>query len=137
MMRGAELLFAALFSILFLGRRLNRLHVAGIACCLTGLVLVGAASAHSGSGGSKQVSPGRVLLGMGLIIVSQGVQAAQVTFEDFFMSGLDITPLRIVAFEGIFGLGLMTGELLILYCCLPLLTLHCCLQLLLTLHCCL
>ena len=37
-----------------------------------------------------------MLLGMGLIIASQCVQAAQVTFEDFFMSDMDIAPLKIV-----------------------------------------
>lgn len=34
MMRGAEMLFAALFSLLFLGRRLNLLHLGGIMCCV-------------------------------------------------------------------------------------------------------
>ena len=33
MMRGAEMLFAALFTLLFLGRQLNRLHLLGILCC--------------------------------------------------------------------------------------------------------
>ncbi len=30
-------------------------------------------------------SPGQILLGMVLIIASQAVQAAQITFEDYFM----------------------------------------------------
>ncbi len=34
MMRGAEMLFAALFSVLFLGRSLNRFHMGGIGCCV-------------------------------------------------------------------------------------------------------
>ena len=33
MMRGAEMLFAALFAILFLHRSLNRFHYYGITCC--------------------------------------------------------------------------------------------------------
>lgn len=41
----------------------------------------------------------------------QAVQAAQLTFEDFFMSDLDIEPMKIVGFEGLFGvigtLGIM------------------------------
>lgn len=34
MMRGAEMLFAAVFALLFLGRRLNLLHLLGILCCV-------------------------------------------------------------------------------------------------------
>jgi hypothetical protein len=34
MMRGAEMLFAALFSVLFLKRHLNKFHYLGILCCV-------------------------------------------------------------------------------------------------------
>lgn len=34
MMRGAEMLFAALFAVLFLHRRLNKYHLLGILCCV-------------------------------------------------------------------------------------------------------
>lgn len=34
MMRGAEMLFAAVFSVVFLHRTLNRLHLLGILCCV-------------------------------------------------------------------------------------------------------
>ncbi len=34
MMRGAEMLFAALFAVLFLKRHLNKFHYGGILCCV-------------------------------------------------------------------------------------------------------
>jgi hypothetical protein len=34
MMRGAEMLFAALFAVTFLGRKLNKYHLLGIFCCI-------------------------------------------------------------------------------------------------------
>ena len=34
MMRGAEMLFAALFAVIFLHRALNRFHLLGILCCV-------------------------------------------------------------------------------------------------------
>ena len=37
MMRGAEMLFAALFSVVFLHRTLNKFHFGGIACCVVRL----------------------------------------------------------------------------------------------------
>lgn len=110
MLRGAEMLFAALFAVVFLKRTLNKFHFAGIACCIAGISLVGASSMASaaknvgssdlGSQSSLEsgisdttylqdskvtTSPGQILLGMVLIIASQAVQAAQITFEDYFM----------------------------------------------------
>ena len=34
MLRGAEILFSALFAVLFLKRKLNRLHYGGVVCCM-------------------------------------------------------------------------------------------------------
>ncbi|GAB4819565.1 hypothetical protein N2152v2_006611 [Parachlorella kessleri] len=109
MMRGAEMLFAALFTVVFLKRSLNRFHLMGIGCCVLGITLVGAASLLSGEGSSThEVSQSQMLLGMFLIIASQAVQAAQITFEDFFMADLAIPPLKIVGYEGLFGaLGML------------------------------
>lgn len=53
MMRGAEMIFAALLAVTVLRRRLNRLHYLGLTCCVGGIVLVGLASVFSGSGGSQ------------------------------------------------------------------------------------
>ncbi|KAL4445807.1 hypothetical protein ABPG77_009006 [Micractinium sp. CCAP 211/92] len=108
MMRGAEMLFAALFAVIFLRRSLNRYHYAGIGCCVLGIALVGTSSMLSGEGSaSHPVSQEAMLLGMGLIIASQCVQAAQITFEDFFMADLAIPPLKIVGYEGVLGAATM------------------------------
>ena len=42
----------------------------------------------------------------------QAVQAAQITFEDYFMADLAIEPLQIVGWEGIFGTFFMIAILL-------------------------
>ncbi|KAL4425802.1 hypothetical protein ABPG75_009818 [Micractinium tetrahymenae] len=108
MMRGAEMLFAALFAVIFLRRSLNRYHYAGIGCCVLGIALVGTSSMLSGEGSaSHTVSQEAMLMGMGLIIASQCVQAAQITFEDFFMADLAIPPLKIVGYEGVLGAATM------------------------------
>lgn len=51
------------------------------------------------------------MVGMALIIISQAVQAAQLTFEDFFMADMNIEPMKIVGYEGVFG---AIGTLLIM-----------------------
>lgn len=50
-MRGAEMLFAALFAVIFLRRSLNRWHYGGIGCCVLGIALVGVSSMLSGEAG--------------------------------------------------------------------------------------
>lgn len=113
MMRGAEMLFAALFSVLFLHRSLNKYHLSGIACCVVGIAMVGISSLQSGtSSASHPVSEWQMLAGMALIVASQAVQAAQITFEDFFLSSMDISPLKIVGFEGLWGSAAMVLILL-------------------------
>ena len=50
MMRGAEMLFAALFAVTFLKRHLNKYHYMGILCCG---VRRGAVAAVGGAGGGS------------------------------------------------------------------------------------
>eukprot|EP00891_Asterochloris_glomerata_P001583 jgi/Astpho2/1583/Aster-07912 len=113
MMRGAEMLFAALFAVVFLKRKLNKFHFGGILCCVVGIMLVGLSSVLSGEGSSThEISPQKMLLGMALIVMSQAVQAAQITFEDHFMADLDVAPLKIVGYEGLFGSIVMMAVML-------------------------
>lgn len=112
MMRGAEMLFAALFSVLFLKRHLNKFHYLGILCCVVGIALVGMSSLLSRNGSKTDVSAKDMILGMALIVASQAVQAAQITFEDFFMANLQIAPLKIVGYEGLFGTIAMVAVML-------------------------
>ena len=78
-----------------------------------GIGMVGCSSLLSGEGSSTHpVSTEQMLMGMGLIVASQAVQAAQLTFEDFFMADLDMDPMKIVGFEGVFGTAMMLFILL-------------------------
>ncbi|EIE24529.1 hypothetical protein COCSUDRAFT_65401 [Coccomyxa subellipsoidea C-169] len=120
MMRGAEMFFAAIFSVLFLHRRLNKFHLLGIFCCVVGIGLVGMSSVLHGGGSTQvEISPEQMLLGMGLIVASQAVQAAQLTFEDYFMADLAVPPLLIVGWEGVFGTAIMVFLMLPIVYFLP------------------
>lgn len=70
MLRGAEILFSAIFGVAFMKRSLNKFHYGGIAGCLAGICLVGASSLLSPSGGGSS-DTGMVLLGMALIVIAQ------------------------------------------------------------------
>mmetsp|Transcript_5803 Transcript_5803/g.7837 ORF Transcript_5803/g.7837 Transcript_5803/m.7837 type:complete len:451 (+) Transcript_5803:106-1458(+) len=112
MLRGAELVFAAIFAIVFLKRKLNLVHLAGISLTIVGIACVGGSSLLSGAGEKKGETPQTVLLGMGLVVISQMVQAIQLTFEDYFMSDLNLEPLQVVGFEGLYGVILMLGVMM-------------------------
>lgn len=70
MLRGAEILFSAIFAVTFLKRKLYKLHYIGIAFCLAGITMVGASSLLTPSGDATS-DAGKVLLGMALIVVAQ------------------------------------------------------------------
>ncbi len=51
--------------------------------------------------------------------VTQAVQAAQLTFEDYFMADLAVPPLLIVGWEGVFGTAIMVFLMLPIVYFLP------------------
>ncbi|EIE22282.1 hypothetical protein COCSUDRAFT_42626 [Coccomyxa subellipsoidea C-169] len=90
MLRGAEILFSAIFAVAFLKRSLNRRHYIGIAFCLVGISMVGASSLLKPTeGGSGDAG--------------KAVQAAQVVMEDYAMSNVGLAPLQVVGYEGVLG----------------------------------
>jgi drug/metabolite transporter (DMT)-like permease len=107
MLRGAELVFAAIFSIAFLKRKLNYMHLNGLLLSVLGVACVGGSSLLSGAGAKDGESQEDVMYGMGLVVLSQMVQAVQLTFEDYFLADLRMAPLQVVGFEGLYGMLLM------------------------------
>jgi drug/metabolite transporter (DMT)-like permease len=174
MLRGAVILWNTLFGVLFLGKRLNRLHYTGLLLAVTGIVIVGAASLlaeHAKSGGGvlapppvsffppppppslgpvpapgPSPSPSRqqqhagfslraalspqartaalrsgdpdaasarwVIVGMGMIVVSQLIQAAGMTMEEFVLRKYELSSTQLVGYEGGVGVLLMAGVFL-------------------------
>jgi len=108
MLRGASIIFCAIFSITFLKRKMYSFNWLGLALCVGGVVTVGAANVLGGSGGSSNSGgAGGLLLGMGLVLLGQVVQAAQVIAEEWLMKDVDLPPMQIIGFEGMWGIILM------------------------------
>jgi drug/metabolite transporter (DMT)-like permease len=112
MMRGAEMIFAAVFGVTFLRRRLNKLHFTAILMSVTGILLVGSASILAGEVHGAG-TPTEQFLGMSLIVLAQATQAAQITVEDLFMSDLGMDDAQVVGMEGLWGTAM---TLIILAC---------------------
>jgi len=110
LLRGAEMVFAALFAVIFLRRRLWCFHWLGVALCVVGIICVGLASVwgdSSAGGGGEGSSAGMLLVGMGLALGGQVVQAAQVVAEEWLLKDCDLPGLQIVGFEGVWGFLIM------------------------------
>lgn len=101
MLRGAMLVWTALLSILFLGRRLTLFNYGGIILCVAGIVLVGLANAWAED---NPRSRSDTVFGIVVILLGQVLQAAQVVMEEFLLRDLQMSSVRVVAWEGVFGI---------------------------------
>lgn len=114
LLRGAEMVFAALFAVIFLGRKLYVFHWLGVGFCTVGIVLVGLASVwgapeakSEGDGAAAGGGSEFLLFGMALALAGQVVQAAQVIAEEWLLNDVDLPGLQIVGFEGFWGILIM------------------------------
>jgi len=118
MLRGSSIVFAAVFSIVFLKRKMFSFNWLGLILCVLGVTLVGLANVLGISGNSSDdtssgsADASRLLLGMSLVILGQVVQAAQIIAEEWLMKDVDLPPMQIIGLEGFWGILMM---LLIVY----------------------
>jgi drug/metabolite transporter (DMT)-like permease len=105
MLRGSEIVFAAIISVPGLGAKLYCYHWIGILLCMIGICLVGWAnvlnSQSTASGASASTSD--ALFGMALVVAAQVVQAAQMVVEEKLLKDVMLPPMKIVGYEGVWG----------------------------------
>ncbi|XP_011270421.1 hypothetical protein, variant [Capsaspora owczarzaki ATCC 30864] len=106
MLRGASVLFTALFSVLFLRRRLRIHHYIGLYLVVTGITIVGVASVVFGDDNNESSS--NMVLGIVLVIAAQVVVATQFIVEEKFIGKYSVPPIAVVGSEGIFGLVIVS-----------------------------
>ncbi|KAA8497787.1 Solute carrier family 35 member F6 [Porphyridium purpureum] len=100
MLRAGQLVFTALLSVIFLKRRLDIFNVGGIllACC--GIALVGFANVISQTNDEDKANQ---LFGVCIILCGQVLQASQIVIEEFLLQQVQMSGVRVVAYEGLFG----------------------------------
>ncbi|EER08460.1 conserved hypothetical protein [Perkinsus marinus ATCC 50983] len=103
MLRGSMIIFSAIFSVLFLGRKLHGYHWFGVFMCVVAICLVGIANVMSGSSATSHVSTGLMVFGMVMIVASQVIQSLQIVTEEKLLKGFTIAPFHIVGMEGVWG----------------------------------
>lgn len=126
MLRGAILIFTALFTVTYRRKRLTSSEWMGVSVVLLALVVVGASSfvtpgeidpsaaslssqLSSSSGSEDQQQPvWRIALGICLVVGAQLLQALQTVIEESLLHDVDADPLLLVGLEGVYGLVLCT-----------------------------
>ena len=112
MLRGSVVLFTALLSLLFLGRRLAGFQWTGLGILVTGLVLVGVSSVLAGV---QRVQAPNPVLGNALIVCAQVIVAVQMVVEEHFLSKYQVPPMLFVGWEGVFGLAFSSALIVASY----------------------
>lgn len=118
MLRGANIVFAAILSIIILKRKLYAFHWIGVGLAIVGISAVAMASVkaeNSDESESADGDSGRVGLGVGIVVFAQLIQAAQIILEEELLNGLDMDPIFIVGMEGFWGLLCMALVMPVLY----------------------
>eukprot|EP00928_Gymnodinium_smaydae_P058586 TRINITY_DN41768_c0_g1_i1.p1 TRINITY_DN41768_c0_g1~~TRINITY_DN41768_c0_g1_i1.p1 ORF type:complete len:432 (+),score=53.33 TRINITY_DN41768_c0_g1_i1:56-1297(+) len=106
MLKGATLVFAAMFSVIFLKRKMLAYHWLGLTLCVVGICIVGLASILGESGDDSSdsgKSSSNALVGITFVLAGQVVQASQVIAEEYLMKSLDLPAMHVVGYEGIWG----------------------------------
>jgi len=113
MLRGSIMIFAGLESVIFLKKKLEWWRWLGMFIVLIGLIIVGVSdvifpsdlTSGGGDGEDEQILDGipDEVLGDILVVAAQVVAATQFVYEEAFIKKYDIPALKVVGWEGIFG----------------------------------
>ncbi|XP_045160819.2 solute carrier family 35 member F6-like isoform X2 [Mercenaria mercenaria] len=106
MLRGSVIVFAGIFSKMFLKRKLKLTHWLGMAVVIVGLVLAGCTSVFKSQ--DHKTIGGKTITGIILVIIAQVITGAQVILEEAIVKKRNLHPLHVVGLKGIYGFSLMS-----------------------------
>lgn len=107
-LRGAEIIFAEIISVMLLKQKSFAYKWLSVAVCILGIAVVGAGSvlgSQDQSATGEKTEPSNLLaLGIGLVLFSQIVQAGQMVGEEYLMKEVDLEAMEVIGYEGMWGL---------------------------------
>merc|ERR1740121_2239400 len=114
MMRGSIIVFSAILTVSFLGRKLHGFHWLGVAITTVALLLIGLAAILEQPAPRGNDHPGKgsdATIGIALVVLAQVFAAFQMTFEEYLLTGYEVSSMLTVGMEGTWGCLLMAGIL--------------------------
>ncbi|KAH3678312.1 hypothetical protein WICMUC_001593 [Wickerhamomyces mucosus] len=103
MIRGALILFVALFSVVFLKRNISRVEWLSLSIVIIGIAIVGLSGIKSSNFEGDSL---KLTFGILLILVGQLFSATQFVVEEHLLGRYKIEPLNLVGYEGVFGVAI-------------------------------
>ncbi|XP_073985672.1 transport and golgi organization 9 [Rhodnius prolixus] len=110
MLRGSVIVFVALLSMIFLRRKITWQQWLGILLVLAGLVVVGVSDYLLNKDSAESSNTNNMIMGDLIIVGAQIITAAQMVYEEKYITVKEIPALQAVGWEGTFGfivLGLL------------------------------
>jgi drug/metabolite transporter (DMT)-like permease len=107
MLRGCEIVFAAMLAVTCLKREMFAFNWLGLFLCIIGVTLVSLSNIWGGSAEPGIGDKSQLILGMTMVVLGQVVQAAQVIAEEWLLKDVDLPEVEIIGYEGMWGLILM------------------------------
>ncbi|CAI5704011.1 unnamed protein product [Peronospora effusa] len=106
MVRGSIIIFSAFFSVRLMGKKLHGYHYASIWIVMLAVALVGYAGVghHSKESDADDTDSFNAVLGLFFITAAQILCALQIVVEEHMMLALNVSPMLLVGFEGLWGL---------------------------------
>ncbi|KAG1695694.1 hypothetical protein DVH05_019433 [Phytophthora capsici] len=106
MARGSIIIFSAFFSVRLMGKKLYGYHYASIWIVMLAVALVGYAGVghHPNATAVDDADTFNAVLGLFFIIAAQILCALQIVVEEHMMLALNVSPMLLVGFEGLWGL---------------------------------
>ena len=104
MLRGGLPITTAIFSVIFLAKKLNKNHIFGLALTVIGITIVGLSGLVNGSSGGND----NFVLGLIFCMLSLVGNAVQFIIEEKLLAKNYLHPLQLVGYEGMWGLCLST-----------------------------
>ncbi|KAI5953149.1 hypothetical protein KGF54_002520 [Candida jiufengensis] len=102
MTRGSVVLFVAIFSILFLKRKISNFKWMSLLFVSAGVCIVGLSGSKTEDSGNKE-NLGLIIFGILLVVGATSLQGIQFVVEEYILEKNPIIPLQLVYIEGFFG----------------------------------
>lgn len=113
-MKGAKVIFSAIFTVTFLKRKQYLFHWFSVGFCLLGLAVAGTSEYLNANGNA-----GYIILGCSLLIASECMKAFHVIYDEKMLKSYKCDTMFVVGMEGIYSIIFLVPTLFLAWLVIP------------------